>query len=205
MLHILQSSAGDRSSALLKAMFASRKSVFVDLLGWNVPVLDGRYEVDQFDDEHAVYLIVADDDGRHLGSARLLNSTRPHILGSLFPELCEAPVPASPSIWEITRFCLDRDLSARERRDVRDALVTALVDHAINAGIAHYTAIAEIRWMQQILAFGWDCWPLGIARDVDGETLAALEIVIDADTPGRLAAAGIADRRSVRDDILVAA
>jgi LuxR family quorum-sensing system transcriptional regulator CciR len=39
-------------------MFAARKSVFVDLLKWDVPVLEGRYEVDQFDDQHATYLIV---------------------------------------------------------------------------------------------------------------------------------------------------
>lgn len=49
----------------LQAMFAARKRVFVDLLRWDVPVLDGRYEVDQFDDAHAEYLIVGGEDGRH--------------------------------------------------------------------------------------------------------------------------------------------
>nr|WP_298188955.1 acyl-homoserine-lactone synthase [Novosphingobium sp.] len=36
-------------------MFAARKAVFVDLLGWNVPVVDGKYEVDQFDTPSARY------------------------------------------------------------------------------------------------------------------------------------------------------
>ncbi len=193
MLRILQSGA-QGADDLMRAMFASRKAVFVDLLKWDVPVIDGQYEVDQFDDEHAVYLILADADGRHLGSARLLRSTRPHILGDLFPQLCDGPVPVAPGIWEITRFLLDRDLTARQRREVRDALVVALVEHALNAGIGHYTAIAEMSWMQQILAFGWECWPLGLTRDVDGETLAAFEIRIDATTPRRLAQAGITDR-----------
>jgi N-acyl-L-homoserine lactone synthetase len=48
---------GDRT---LRAMFEDRKSVFVDLLKWDVPVLDGRFESDKFDDEYANYLIIAD-------------------------------------------------------------------------------------------------------------------------------------------------
>jgi N-acyl-L-homoserine lactone synthetase len=83
-------------SAPLRAMFRARKRVFVDLLGWDVPVIDGRFEIDQFDDEHAVYLIVTLPDGRHAGSARLLRTTRPHILDTLFPGLCAAPPPRPP-------------------------------------------------------------------------------------------------------------
>src|ERR1700741_1515332 len=153
MLQIVQSGAGTGTDELLRTMFASRKKVFVDLLKWDVPVLDGRFEIDQFDDDHAVYLILAEEGGRHLGSARLLPSTRPHILGDLFPHLCDGPVPVDRTTWEITRFLLDRDLTARERRVVRDALVVNLVDHALASGIERYTAIAEMEWVQQILAF----------------------------------------------------
>ena len=87
----------------LREMFEARKRVFVDLLKWDVPVLDGRFEVDQFDDEHASYLIVADEDGGHAGSARLLQTIRPHILDTLFPDLCAAPPPNGPNVLEITR------------------------------------------------------------------------------------------------------
>lgn len=87
MLHVVQSAARPASDAVLRSMFAARKSVFVDLLKWDVPVLDGRYEIDQFDDVHATYLILANPDGTHLGSARLLPTTRPHILDSFYAEL----------------------------------------------------------------------------------------------------------------------
>ena len=60
-------------AALLRAMFAARKAVFIDLLGWDLPVLAGQYEMDQFDDEHARYLILSDNDD-HLASARLLEA-----------------------------------------------------------------------------------------------------------------------------------
>ncbi|KAG5727286.1 hypothetical protein E4T56_gene5882, partial [Termitomyces sp. T112] len=97
---------------VMRSMFAARKAVFVDLLQWDVPVLDGRYEIDQFDDRHAHYIILSQEDGNHLGSARLLPTTRPHILGSLYPQLCTQAAPSGTAIFEITRFCLDRRLRA---------------------------------------------------------------------------------------------
>lgn len=191
MLHMIQACHDAMSDSVLRAMFAARKRVFVDLLQWNVPVLHGRYEIDQFDDNHATYLVLATEEGRHLGSTRLLSSVRSHILGDLFPELCDGPVPRNAATVEITRFCLDRDLSARERRGVRDTLVTALVGHALATGISRYTAIAEMGWVQQILSFGWTARPLGLPRMVDGAMLSALEIEIAGETPALLRAAGI--------------
>ena len=177
--------------AVLRAMFEARKQVFVDLLKWDVPILDGRFEIDQFDDAHAVYLIVTDEAGAHLGSARLLRTTRPHILGSLFPELCAGPVPAAPDIWEITRFCLGRNHNARQRLVTRNRLVTALVGHALGYGITAYSGVAEMGWLQQILAFGWRCRPLGLPRIAGGAMLGALRIDISEETPALLSRSGI--------------
>src|SRR3546814_5587510 len=111
---------------------------------------------------------------------------RPHILDSLYAGLCADAPPRGTSVFEITRFCLDRHLSAVERRAVRDTLVCALVDHALAHGIALYTAIAELGWFQQILAFGWRCRPLGLPQMIDGTMLAALSIEIAPDTPALL-------------------
>lgn len=134
MVSLLNSTLADREDAALRAMFAARKSVFVDLLKWDLPVADGTFEIDQFDDEHARYLILLGDAGQHLASARLLPTDRPHILDSLFAELCERPVPQDAFTFEITRFCIDRSLRAVERRAVRDQLITGMVEHALVAG-----------------------------------------------------------------------
>ena len=191
MLHILRTSAPPNEDHVLRSMFAARKSVFVDLLKWDVPVIDGAYEVDQFDDGHATYLVLADHHGTHMGSARLLPTVRPHILDSFYRALCDGAPPRGPETREITRFCLDRRLTARQRRSVRNTLVGALADHALASGISLYTAIAEVGWMQQILAFGWRCQPLGLPRQIGGEMLGALRIEISGETPTLLAAAGI--------------
>ncbi|MFA5966684.1 MAG: acyl-homoserine-lactone synthase [Sphingomonas sp.] len=175
----------------LKAMFVARKRVFIDLLHWDIPALDGKYEIDGFDDEHAHYLILTDRNGAHLASARLLPTTQPHILGMLFPELCEDGVPIGDTIFEITRFCLDRDLTAIERRTARNQLITALVEHALANGIERYTGVAGMAWLQQILGFGWDCRPLGAPVQHASGTIAGLDIHISRATPALLEAAGI--------------
>ena len=206
MVLIATAVASPHRLPLLKKMFEARKRVFVDLLKWDVPVLEGRYEVDQFDDLNAVYLIVADPDGRHLGSARLLETVRPHILDTLFPELCASTVPCGRDVLEITRFCLDRGQNSEERRRIRNCLVAALVDHALEQGVTTYSGVAELGWLQQILAFGWRCRPLGLPRTISGRTLGALRIDISPETPELLAANGIYTPQNLeRADLLQAA
>lgn len=172
----------------LRAMFEDRKSVFVDLLKWDLPVLDGRFELDQFDNEAATYLIIADEAGDHLGSARLLPTDRPHILATLFPYLCASTPPSGPTVFEITRFCLSRRQKSAERLRTRNELVSALAWYALDVGIRTYTGVAEIAWLQQILAFGWKCEPLGIPVRHDCGMIGALAIEVTSDTPALLAA-----------------
>src|SRR3546814_6217820 len=64
-----------------------------------------------------------------LGSLRLLPSNKPHILSELFPELCPAGVPTGPTTYEVTRLCLPVRHGAAERLRIRNALITAMVDH----------------------------------------------------------------------------
>jgi N-acyl-L-homoserine lactone synthetase len=175
-------------------MFEARKTVFVDLLGWDLPVLAGRYELDQYDNQDARYLILSETDGDHLASARLLPTTLPHLLDSHFAELCDEPIPHGPGVYEITRFCLDRSLTAAQRREARDQLVRGLVDFALDNGIRTYTGVAEPAWLDQILRFGWNARALGEARSIDGMTLAALRIEIGPDTPSLLDQAGVIAR-----------
>lgn len=197
MIHIFESGGRPHEAAALAAMFEARKRVFVDLLSWNVPVVENRYEIDQFDDRHARYVVLTAPDGAHMASARLLPTTRPHILGSLYSDLCDGNVPCGPSIVEISRFCIDRQLRAAERKLARNRLVSALVDDALESGVRIYTAVAEHAWQQQILQFGWVCRSLGRPRLVDGKLTGAVAIEISADTPVHLARGGIYTHSSV--------
>ena len=178
----------------LRSMFEARKRVFIDLLKWDIPALAGRFELDHFDDVDATYLIVTDGDGEHLASARLLLTTRPALLDSLFPELVDGPVPQGADVLEITRFCLSPGIGARQRRVARDSLLVGLAEFALANGIRIYTGVAELAWFRQVERFGWDCQPLGPPRLHGGEALVALRIDIDGSTISRLATAGIVSK-----------
>jgi N-acyl-L-homoserine lactone synthetase len=175
----------------LRAMFAARKRVFVDRLGWNVPVIADKYEMDQFDVGTATYLVLSDESHNHRASARLLRTDGPHILSNLFPDLCAGPVPVGANIREITRFCIDPSLARSEQRIARNQLVSALVEYALIARIATYTAVATSSWFRQISRFGWNCTALGPGRRLLGEDLVAMRIDIDRDTPSALSPKGI--------------
>jgi N-acyl-L-homoserine lactone synthetase len=183
-------------AAAMRAMFAARKEVFIDLLGWDVPVLDGRYEIDHFDDVHARYLILLDPDGRHRASTRLLPTMRPHILDALFGALCQDEPPRGAHIYEVTRFCLDRHQRTPERRVARNRLVAGLADFAVASGIEAYTGVADVAWFDQICRFGWKCAALGESRLYGGQRLVAFRIDIAADTIDRLIDTGIYDPAS---------
>ena len=180
-----------KSDPALRSMFEARKRVFVDLLKWDVPVLDGRFEVDQFDTPDAVYLVLADESADHRASARLLRTDGSHILGQLFPSLCEGIIPSGLQTREITRFCIDPALCRTERRRTRNELVSALVDHALRWNITDYTAVANMPWFRQIARFGWKCRALGPPRSIGTEMLIALHIEIDDQTTGQLKDNGI--------------
>ena len=173
-------------NAALRAMFAARKQVFIDKLQWDLPALDGRFELDQFDTPDARYLILLDpDDLRHRASARLLPTTAPHLLGDIYSHLCADGAPSGEGVWEISRFCLDPGQTPTERRDARNQLVTALADYALRHGIGEYVGVAEAGWYHTISKFGWTCRTLGPVHRDSACRIVALSIAIDEDTlPG---------------------
>ena len=184
---ILRSDQG----ALLASMFEDRKRLFVDLLGWDVPILASRYEVDHFDNRAGIYIVASDGARAHAGSMRLIPTTIPHILDTLFPSLAEVGIPTGAGVFEITRLCLPARFSAAERLSIRNRLITAMVDHALERGIHTLTGVVSASFREQVLAMGWRGEALGPPRIVDGASLGAFAIEIGADTPARLRAKGI--------------
>ena len=52
-----------------------------------------------------MYVVAQDDDGHVSGCARLLPTTRPYLLGEVFPQLLNGLLPpSSPDVWELSRF-----------------------------------------------------------------------------------------------------
>jgi N-acyl-L-homoserine lactone synthetase len=190
MTQVIAAKDGTRRGRLLERMFEDRKAVFVDLLGWEIEH-DGQREIDGFDDQFAEYLIVTDSHSSdHFASIRLLRTDRPHILGSLFAQLCEREVPRGPRIREISRMCLSPRHRGPDRVAYRNLLASALTEYALLTGIEAYTGVADMGWLSRVLSAGWRCEPLGMPQRIGGSLVGGLIIHIDPDTIRRLQVSG---------------
>lgn len=196
MIHIIEHHPKALEQPLLRSMFADRKRLFVDLFGWDVPVIDGEFEVDQFDAAGAIYVIAADEQHRHEASLRLLPSTRPHVLDTLFPDLCPVGVPVGETTYESTRLCLPQRYGAERRRELRNALISVMVDVALERGIDRYTGVIPDGFRKEVLAMGWQAEPLGPAVRIPGGPVGAFLIHVRPDTPERLRWNGIYTARA---------
>ena len=165
--------------ALFSSMHADRKAVFVDRLKWDVPH-DGAFEKDQYDTDQADYLILQDSEShQHHGSVRLLPSLGGHILGDVFPFLCDGPVPKGPRIREITRLVVSPSVRRSERMATRNMLGRAMIEFGLMTGIEKYTAVCEMGFLTQLLAAGWHIDPLGMPREVAGSVIGAVLIHVE--------------------------
>ena len=191
MIHIIDNHLAAENRPLLQSMFADRKRLFVDLFGWDVPVIDGQYEIDQFDSADTIYIVVADAAGEHEASIRLVPSNRPHMLDTIFPHLCPLGVPVDDTTWESTRLCLPQRHGAERRRALRNILITAMVDVALDRGIERYTGVIPDPFRKEVLSMGWQAEPLGPAVRMPGGPIGAFLIHIRPDTRERLRWTGV--------------
>lgn len=117
-----------------------RHRVFIEKLGWQLRCEDGL-EHDQFDRDDTVYVIAKDDDENIIGTARLLPTTRPYLLGQVFPELLDGlPIPNSDEVWELSRFAAvdfnDKSFSALSQFS-SSPIAVGLLRQALQTAVKH--------------------------------------------------------------------
>lgn len=116
-----------------------RHEVFVELLGWDLDTPEG-IEQDQFDRQDTVYVVARNDKGEINGCARLLPTTKPYLLGEVFPELLNGLAPPSaPEVWELSRFAAV-DVSAAPtsaRGQLSSPIAVDLLKHALKTAASH--------------------------------------------------------------------
>lgn len=92
--------------ALGLQMHHLRKKAFLDRRKWNVQAPDGL-EIDCFDQMSPIYFLVVQRN-RVVASLRLLPTTAPYMLNTVFPMLLNGvAAPSSPHVYEVSRFCAD--------------------------------------------------------------------------------------------------
>jgi N-acyl-L-homoserine lactone synthetase len=93
------------TTEVMRGLARYRHRVFVEMLGWPLQTREHGLEFDQFDREDTVYVVARKASGDVFGTARLLPTAKPYLLGELFPQLLHGqPLPSTPGVWELSRF-----------------------------------------------------------------------------------------------------
>lgn len=141
---------------VVAAVARYRHRVFVERLGWPLHSQDGL-EFDQFDRCDTLYPAARDQDGAMVGTARLLPTDRPYLLGDVFPQLMESVPPRTPRIWELSRFAAV-DLSIHDTQAI-DAIQAHSSPVAIGL-LETALALASNAGVQRLITVS----PLGVER-----------------------------------------
>lgn len=176
-MNIVSGSQAELPRSLYTDLGCYRHEVFVELLQWDLNTPEG-IEQDQFDRQDTVYVIARDDEGRINGCARLLPTTKPYLLGEVFPELLNglAP-PSSPEIWELSRFAaVDvSDISASPRGQLSSPVAIALlrdtIQSAARLGAKRLITVSPIGVERLLRAAGFRAHRAGPPMVVGGHPL----------------------------------
>lgn len=156
----------------------------IERQGWNVPTVRDM-EYDQYDNPAAYYLVWRDAAGVARGTSRLYPTDRPYMLQEVFAGLVtRAPLPASPSVWEGSRFCVDASLPPAERKRIIQELVVGYLEFAQAFGVREIVGVMyPIYWRNIFVQAGWDVTWIGEPqKSEEGHTIVAGSLPIAQST-----------------------
>jgi N-acyl-L-homoserine lactone synthetase len=182
MIFIVDATNRLRFATDLLQMHRHRKAVFVDGLGWNIPVID-HFEIDRYDRDDTIYLLAKHDaNGPVLASARLLPTIQPHLMVDLFRSACSGQIPCGPSIWEVSRFCVSPAVKSRRARVLLfGEIICGIIETAAFRRVRQVTFSVNAASLPLTLACGWKAQRLGPTLPDGADQLTAIVADIDAE------------------------
>lgn len=189
MIHVVTAANADAYADLMEQAYRLRHRLFVEVLGWQALARPDGREIDEFDDEHAVHLLAVQDE-QLVGYSRLLPTTRPYVLSTHLPQLCEGPAPCADHIVEWSRIGVSETArtSGRRLNPVALDILTAIVEWCLPRGITHFVSEMPTSWLLRLLQLQVHAVPLGLPQVIDGEEVVAIEAGFDARSLARLQA-----------------
>ena len=156
MIHIVNQSNRHLYARQIWEMYVERRKSFVERNGWDdLMVFDGA-EVDDFDDERAVYLMALDDHGQLEGAVRFRPTDDKSILFDKYSHLVAPDQPSlkGPETWEGTRVFTTETFRKSRQPGQRGFYGLALAGRevALDHGAKHAVGMMDIRMLDKVSA-----------------------------------------------------
>jgi len=165
MIHVHAIHAGNRRlyGAEVEQHYRIRHDIYVGERKWmDLERPDGR-EVDQFDTEHAVYLLAIEAGKGIVGGSRLVPTLEPHLMSEVFPELANVRgVPRAPDIYEWTRiFVVPAKRETGRLCKTAGIVYCGILEFCLSRRLPQISVVCEAYWIPRLLALGWNPQLLG--------------------------------------------
>jgi acyl homoserine lactone synthase len=185
-MQIITGNSSEFSADLEIAIAEYRHKIFIERLGWPLPSKNG-VERDQFDRADTVYVVVRNKNNEICGCARLLPTTKPYLLGEVFPFLLpKQSIPHSSDVWELSRFAATHVANTSESplnaSIATQRLLAASITSAAQHGAKRLITVSPIGVERLLHRMGVNAHRASPPATVQGESIFACWIEIDDQT-----------------------
>ncbi|MCZ7450268.1 GNAT family N-acetyltransferase [Agrobacterium rhizogenes] len=165
-----------QASGFAERVWQFRHLHFVDRFGWEALRKPDRREIDSFDTDDAVHLVL-EDKGVVLGYSRLLTTSGPHLLSDVYPEIVgNAHYPRKPNVYEWTR-CVAEPGARLSGVEASHMLLTGVAEFCLSAGIEALIVETHPKLVNLLVSNLWDVTPLAAPMIYGGALVVPIHAV----------------------------
>jgi acyl-homoserine lactone synthase len=170
-----------RNNKILEKAYRFRHSAFVEEAGWeNLRRADGL-EIDQFDTQKTIHVIV-ESDGEVVAYSRLNPTIEPHVLSEIYPQLASRGLVQEVGAWEWSRM----GTSKKARTDGRGVTFAA-----IKFEIDTLVWQAHPVWISRASELGFNPEPMGLPLRIGGDRVVAAKMDVKLEVLQAMDFAGV--------------
>lgn len=169
MILVLKGNQRSERCDYFDQLFRLRHEIFVKRRGWALPSVNG-FEIDQYDNDDAIYFLDVDDDDVIRGSIRVTPSVKSSLLADYFPHLVETGGPLrAPDIFECTRYiAMSTTKTRQDNRAAKSRIIGAMLEWALTKKLSYLQTVIETSTLSSYLDLTSMTIPLGLSHPYGG-------------------------------------
>ncbi|MEX0298166.1 MAG: acyl-homoserine-lactone synthase [Kordiimonas sp.] len=170
MIHIINKLNCHIYADDIESMFRIRHNIFVEQRGWRALKKPDGLERDELDNDDTIYFLKLCSSGRILGGMRLVPTTKPTQLSTIFRHTCTlAEPPNAPKQFEWSRyFIVDTQYRSATGKAVHMELYTGILEYAVKYDIEALSGFIDMQIYERSKRMPWNMKRLGVPVEYGG-------------------------------------